>query len=117
MNHLVNFYRSMDTKHRHDFILLFFTQLIWSWIVGFMILYTVSIPLFESIDNRLDQFNITGNHSDLILAYVLYFGSIFSIAFVSFIIPYVILKKTKSQKEINQLKLKYKLDHNIKHLF
>ena len=117
MNHLVNFYRSMDSKHRLSFLVLFLNQLLWSFIIAFVILHSVSVPLFESIDNRLDQFNITGNQSDLILAYVLYFGSLFSIVFISFLIPYVILNQTKSQKEINQLKQKYKLDHNIKHLF
>ena len=116
MNHLVNFYRSMDSKHRRSFILLFLTQLIWSYIVGFAILYTVFNPILITVDYQLSLYDLNENIYDLISAYVLFYGSLLALIIVSFFIPYLILNKTKSQKEINQLKQKYKLDHNIKHL-
>ena len=117
MNHLVNFYRSMDTKHRRSFIVLFFTQLLWSYIVGFVILYTVFNGIFDTVDSKVLLYRTSGNILDLVFAHVLFWGSLSCLILVSFIIPYLLLNKTKSQKEINQLKTKYKLDHKIKHLF
>ena len=117
MNHLVNFYRSMDTKHRRSFILLFLTQLLWSYIVGFLILYTVFNPILNTVDSKVILYHASDNIFDLVFAHVLFWGSLSCLVLVSFLIPYLLLNKTKSQKEINELKTKYKLDHKIKHLF